>query len=206
MVTHQRKNRATSRSQFNSSRDGAFERRGTPGWGTWVSQDDRLRFKLWQIWQPAEPILAWLMLNPSSADHERLDPTLRRVAGFTRDNGFGGFVAVNVFPQRNAKQDRRWIDEAAALQMNGRLIPRALLGCQSCCLAWGAWDWAQAPGWQLATQLARRLPLCWLGQTQSGSPKHPLYLAKSVRLTELPQDKILQPHASKSERPEPRRG
>jgi hypothetical protein len=40
---------------------------------------------------------AWIGLNPSIADESQLDPTLRRISGFTRQFGFHRFVILNLF-------------------------------------------------------------------------------------------------------------
>jgi hypothetical protein len=39
-------------------------------------------------------------LNPSTADDERPDPTIRRVMGFAERNGFDSFVMINLYPLR----------------------------------------------------------------------------------------------------------
>jgi hypothetical protein len=39
-------------------------------------------------------------LNPSTADHRKLDPTLRRVRNFAQKWGLGGFVMLNLFAYR----------------------------------------------------------------------------------------------------------
>ena len=38
--------------------------------------------------------LAWVMLNPSTADEHHNDPTIRRVMGFTAAAGFGNGGAL----------------------------------------------------------------------------------------------------------------
>ena len=39
-------------------------------------------------------------INPSTADAEKPDPTIRKVMGFAEINGFDSFVMINVYPQR----------------------------------------------------------------------------------------------------------
>jgi hypothetical protein len=42
-------------------------------------------------------------LNPSIADENDADPTIKRVMGFTEGNGFDSFVMLNLYPQRATK-------------------------------------------------------------------------------------------------------
>jgi hypothetical protein len=59
---------------------------------------DRLeRFALWRRWSDA-PSLGFLLMNPSIADEDRLDQTLKRCASWATDLGYGGMEIVNVFP------------------------------------------------------------------------------------------------------------
>jgi hypothetical protein len=46
----------------------------------------------------AGKLLVFGGLNCSIADEVKLDPTLRRVAGFARSLGYGGFEMLNLFP------------------------------------------------------------------------------------------------------------
>jgi hypothetical protein len=42
-------------------------------------------------------------LNPSIADENKPDPTVRKVMGFAEGNGFDSFVMLNLYPQRATK-------------------------------------------------------------------------------------------------------
>ena len=55
------------------------------------------RYKLWRRWSSAGPIVAFIGLNPSTADELNDDPTIRRCIGFARHWGFGGMYMLNVF-------------------------------------------------------------------------------------------------------------
>ena len=43
------------------------------------------------------PRVCWIMLNPSTADAEKLDPTNRRCLHFSQAWGYGGMSVVNLF-------------------------------------------------------------------------------------------------------------
>ena len=56
----------------------------------------RYRWWLERLWQPAAPRLIFIGLNPSRADGQRDDPTLRRVVGFAQRWGFGSLEVLNL--------------------------------------------------------------------------------------------------------------
>jgi len=39
-------------------------------------------------------------INPSTAEPEKLDPTLKRISNFADKNGFDGWIMLNIYPQR----------------------------------------------------------------------------------------------------------
>ena len=55
-----------------------------------LSGDREYRYSLERIWQPLKPRVLWLMLNPSTADENFDDATIRRCVGFSQRWGFGG--------------------------------------------------------------------------------------------------------------------
>ena len=44
-------------------------------------------------------------LNPSTADDQKPDPTMKKVIRFAEKNGFNGFVMLNLYPERTANPD-----------------------------------------------------------------------------------------------------
>lgn len=62
-----------------------------------LSDCGRYRYWLARIWDPTLPTLVWVMLNPSTADADDDDPTIRRVIGFSKREGFGTALVVNVW-------------------------------------------------------------------------------------------------------------
>tara|TARA_B100000508_G_scaffold75230_1_gene58558 strand:- start:2723 stop:3253 length:531 start_codon:yes stop_codon:yes gene_type:complete len=45
-------------------------------------------------------------LNPSTADDQKPDQTIKKVMGFAQRNGFDGFVMLNLYPKRTPYPDR----------------------------------------------------------------------------------------------------
>lgn len=143
---------------------------------------------------PGNPI-AWLMLNPSTADASTDDPTIRKVMGFTERAGYSVAVVVNVYPVRatDPKECRRIVREAERLEglspkhiQNIGHVYRATKDCAALVCAWGAAPWAQWDALSLVGNADPELRLLCLGTTKSGAPRHPLYVPYSQPLIDFP--------------------
>jgi len=118
------------------------------------------------------------MLNPSTADAEINDPTIRRCLDFAQTWGYGSLEVVNLFGLR-ATQPQRLRDAADPVGSDcDRYIQTAVEPADRVIVAWGNWG-----SWQGRDQIV----LSWidpsrcycLGVNQSGQPSHPLYLKRS---------------------------
>src|SRR6266487_5248505 len=58
------------------------------------------RYSLWRAWSAYHPRIVFVLLNPSTADEQRNDPTIRRCMGFARTWNFGSVEVVNLFAYR----------------------------------------------------------------------------------------------------------
>ena len=71
--------------------------------GATFSRCGRYRYSLWRRWEEDAPYVLWICLNPSTADAEEDDPTLRRCMGFAQDWGYGASYTANLFAWRATK-------------------------------------------------------------------------------------------------------
>lgn len=65
-----------------------------------LSSDGRYRYRLDRHTPGAKHKVLWVMLNPSTADHQQDDPTIRKCAGFTARLGFQSFMVGNLAAKR----------------------------------------------------------------------------------------------------------
>lgn len=145
----------------------------------WISTDGVYRYALTRIWEPRDRELTWIMLNPSTADAEVDDPTIRRCMSFARRWGYGGITVANLFALRSTspKMLRSHPDPVGPkndimLQEIGTYSPVVVA-------AWGT------NGRLMDRDLAVRriVPnLFALGFTKNGSPLHPLYVHGDTQL------------------------
>lgn len=156
--------------------------------GATISPDGRYRYALWRNLGGASPPLVFLMLNPSTADAQHDDPTLRACMAFGRREKASRVVVVNLFALRSTDpavveaavaghelhdpvgpENNRWIRDWTN---EGRIV-----------CAWGAFPWAVARATRVYRDLqsmGRRF-YC-LGLSQGGMPRHPLYVKRTTPL------------------------
>lgn len=143
-------------------------------------------------WMDVDARLCWVMLNPSTADENVDDPTIRRVVRFTQDHGYAALVVVNLFAIR-ATNPRDLADPDLDIigPANRDAIRSAAETADAVAYAWGGSipKAAQAAAADMKRFLSLVFddPLC-LGTTAAGEPRHPLYVSAATRL---------QPYASK---------
>ena len=146
------------------------------------SRCETYRYSLTRTWDPGGPRCLWILLNPSTADARRNDPTVERCERRARAMGFGAVRVVNLFAFRaTSPADLR---RAAAPEgpANGRIVLRSVTGWAGCgadlvICGWGTHGAHLGRGPALARRLAAAgRPLHHLGLTAGGHPRHPLYV------------------------------
>lgn len=148
----------------------------------------RYRYLLSRVWEPTRPESCWIMLNPSMADGERDDPTIRRCMGFAKSWGHGGIVVVNLFGLISTFPAGLRVANPVG-SLNDEAIVRAVQGRRVIC-AWGnigGLSWLR-PELQhrdldvMALLERTRTNAQCLGLTRFGYPSHPVRLAAKSRL------------------------
>jgi len=149
--------------------------------GATFSRDRRYRYRLWRRWDLSLPVVAFCMLNPSTADEQRDDPTIRRCIGFAHDWGYGGVEIVNLFAFRAT--DPRALRHAADPVgcHNDRHLARAARRATLVVTAWGARADVRRARRAMRVLSGQRRSLAHLGLTRSRQPRHPLYLPRRFR-------------------------
>lgn len=171
-----------------------------------ISQDGVYRYWLSRDWshlamtgQPRGPwaridhALLWIMFNPSTADAEFDDATIRRCIAFSRGWGYGACKVVNLFAFRASVPGHMFDAQAEGVDIVGRVNDRFIgnavrhsvfLGFPKVVCAWGA----LAKGHEKRVcevldllKIAGAQPHC-LAQTKEGFPIHPLYQRRDSQL------------------------
>jgi hypothetical protein len=135
------------------------------------------RYDLWRVWSDG-PSVAFIGLNPSTADETQDDPTIRRCIGFAKSWGFGRMHMLNLYAYRSTDPIRLLPElEGKIGPANDETIFNVANGCRFVVPAWGAFPFARARGEQVVRRLiAHGAQVRVLGRNKDGSPKHPLYI------------------------------
>lgn len=151
--------------------------------GADISPCERYRYKLWRRWDLDKPAVLFVMLNPSTADADVDDPTIRRCIDFARRWDAGGLRVCNLYPWRATNpKDLPSGHEAGGehhgiLSYNDHAIISAASDADRIIAAWGAnvGPWPMQPRHVL--DLLRHRHVEALRLTKQGRPFHPLYVA-----------------------------
>lgn len=130
--------------------------------------------------------IVWIGLNPSTADENNLDPTLRRIAEFSRREGFSGFTMLNLFAWRATEpKDMLAVCDPIGPDNNAVLIGTCSEAAQVV-FAWGGDGGHMHRDCAVIIAIyALNVPVSCLGLTEKSCPKHPLYLPKETPLLRL---------------------
>jgi hypothetical protein len=153
---------------------------GTPDRFAVFSDDELYRYRLVAKVGVGPSRCAFLMLNPSKADHEVPDPTFKRCFNFARDWGFGWLEIWNCFAWRSTDASVLYDVADPVGPDNDRVIEEAQVLVQRIVCAWGAHELAVNRGLALGKLLSHR-ELFALRLTRDRDPYHPLYLPKNLK-------------------------
>jgi hypothetical protein len=130
------------------------------------------RYALWRRWA-AGPQVLFVMLNPSTADKQRDDPTIRRCIGFAARWGYGAVAVGNLFAFRTPSPDVLRQAAHPVGRANDRWLERLAAESSRLIAAWGNDGAFLGRDAQVRELLG---PLYALALTRLGQPRHPLYL------------------------------
>lgn len=145
--------------------------------GARFSDNRSHRYSLWRFDRPGGRAVAFIGLNPSTADEIRNDPTVLRCINFARRWGYEGMYMLNLFSYRSTNPSElftpgRVINDADNDDEIARVVAKAaLVVC-----AWGNHGAYQGRGNEVLRSLWRLgvVAHC-LGRNKTGYPVHPLY-------------------------------
>ena len=150
--------------------------------GALFSSCRRWRYLLWRRWDPSAPVANFLMLNPSTADELRLDPSCTRARLYAERWGYGSLIVTNIFGWRATDPKAMRAVRDPVGRGNDRAILRAAREADIVVCAWGNHGTHRARSEEIR-KLLKGVDLHALRVTGIGEPCHPLYLPANLRPT-----------------------
>lgn len=148
-----------------------------------ISRNLLYRYRLSRIWDEGLGRCLFIMLNPSTADAEKDDPTIRRCIRFTERFGLGGFDVVNMFAYRATKPHvmKRVSRDIAVGPYNLEIVEQYASSADLVVCAWGAHG-SHLGQDKIILDLLAQTPKYALGITKEGQPRHPLMVRANASL------------------------
>lgn len=175
--------------------------KGTQVRGAAFSPDGVYRYALWRTLsaisahnvgtgETAPPVAkGWgdfivIGLNPSTADENDDDPTIRRCIGFARREGCARLVMLNLFAVRTPDPDVMKAVSEPIGPLNDAVLEHYTTSSRHLVVvaAWGVHGAHRDRGREVAR---RQCALMCFGKTKDGHPKHPLYLKATTPLVSI---------------------
>ena len=140
----------------------------------------KYRYSLSRIWDKKKKYVLFIGLNPSTADEEVDDPTIRRCINYAKNWGYGGFMMVNLFAYRTTlASNLKKVKYPVGIE-NDQYIVTLSKKADITVAAWGNNGNFYSRDKQVLSLVSN---LMCLKINKSGQSAHPLYLNKDLKLT-----------------------
>lgn len=134
------------------------------------------RYALWRIWDKDEPAVMFVGLNPSTADENVDDPTIKRCIDFAKRWGYGSLYMLNLFAFRATKpKDMKKADDKVGPDNDAALEEYAYKS-REIIAAWGVNGTLDGRDQEVCESPLYYCKLMCLRKTKGGHPEHPLYV------------------------------
>lgn len=142
------------------------------------------RYTLERTWNLDVDRVLFIMLNPSTADADADDATIRRCMGFAARWGKGGVVVGNLFALRSTDPKGLFDHRDSVGPENDAHLQQLAQECNTVVAAWGnsASGVRQFQERQAFVKDLLKGRMQCLGTNNDGTPKHPVRLPASAEL------------------------
>ncbi len=154
--------------------------------GATISKCGKYRWHLWRNLHDKEyfrrKTCLFIMLNPSTANADEDDPTIRRCMGFANHWGYDRLEVVNLFSWRET-DSKKLIEPSFDCwgEKHWEYFDESIRNAGLIICAWGSHPWAKDVARYAIMRIkkAGKKPMC-LKINNNGAPGHPLYLKKDL--------------------------
>ena len=142
-----------------------------------LSADRKYRYVLTRIWDEKKPTVVFIGLNPSTADEEANDETIRKCIGYEKRWGYGKLIMANLFAFRSTDPSLLKRVEDPVGPDNDSYIQKCVSESNLVIACWGNHGKLLNRDKALMGSLPN---LVCLKRNKNGTPHHPLYLSKDI--------------------------
>jgi hypothetical protein len=148
--------------------------------GADFSEDGLYRYSLWRVWDESKPLAMFIGLNPSQANAEKDDNTIKRVRAIATNLGYGGIYMCNCFSYISTNPKFLQAETIEAMMKNAEVLKLVASRCKDVFFAWGNFKVVSKSG--IDKKLLEAFPNAKaLFINQNGSPKHPLFCRTNIQ-------------------------
>ena len=142
-----------------------------------LSAARKYRYVLTRIWDETKPTVVFIGLNPSTADEEADDKTIRKCIGYAKRWGYGKLIMANLFAFRSTDPSLLKRVEDPVGPDNDSYIQKCVSESNLVIACWGNHGKLLNRDKVLMDSLPN---LVCLKRNKNGTPHHPLYLSKDI--------------------------
>lgn len=156
-----------------------------------LSDCDRYRYELSEIWNKDRTLVMFLMMNPSVAGIEHADPTLIRTGRYARAWGYGGQLVGNIHAYRLTDSRLMGTVEEPVGPKNDATLLHMAKRAEIVVIAYGLPPKPlRARAADVVEMLATIAKLKYLALTKDGTPRHPGRLASTLVPLDFPPTQL----------------
>ena len=133
------------------------------------------------LFDEKEKPIVWIALNPSTADENKLDPTLTRIKNYSIKFGFNCFYMLNIFAFRATDPNVMLKENNPTGKDNDYWIKHICKLSNTIVCCWGNHGKHLNRSDQIKEML-KQFNLFYLDMSNENEPKHPLYLNSNLNL------------------------
>lgn len=152
--------------------------------GADISTCKKYRYSLWRSWAfpKRSKYCCFIMLNPSTADGKKDDPTIRRCINLSKKWGYSGLFVVNLFAYRSTDSNKLKKVRDPVGNVNDIVILTVARDAGIVVCAWGNKGILNGRDTEVISMLYdNKIKTYALSVTKDGNPNHPLHLPDDVR-------------------------
>lgn len=150
-----------------------------------ISSNKKYRWWLFRCWAAEKPLVIWIMMNPSTADHTKNDPTIGKVIRYSKKWGYGAVLVLNIYAFRTSRPENlpRVMSEAVGKSNDWWIRTIFAFAARKkipVVCAWGVKHKERGAKVRVIADEAGLRLMC-LELALNAEPKHPRFLSEDLR-------------------------